>query len=191
MSRSKRTKWTTVFAAALALSSVAWFLSPQSRAQNQISTADGEAMLQQLLTDAGLFFQRQELQNGRVQFRVAIDAGGQTGQTSMISLRVNAWTWKRPDGSPAYSVYGFTQVQAPAEGRPFSAAAAQKVCEYNDTLWTGNCSISSEGVYANTGFFLPVVDADTFANYVYALHWNSLGLKEALAPILAAEAAEN
>jgi hypothetical protein len=189
MSLVTKAKLTTVLGTALVLGCVALTMSPATSAQEGQGQGgtDPVVAIERLLTEAGLFFQKQD-NNGKVQFKVAIEAGG---KTSMITLYAHTWTWTMTDGSPLHSVYCYTPVKSTDAQNPFSPAVAQAVSQYNDTLLTGNCSVSSEGIYANSGFYLPGLQADMLSNYLYALHWNNVGLQDALAPVFAAESAEN
>jgi len=146
----------------------------------------GETQLQALLDEAGLFYQRQELSSGRIQYRIGIEAGG---KTSMIYARIHTWKWKRPGDQPLYSVYMYTQVAQGQQGS-LSSAIVRAVAKRNDIILTGNYSATDEGVYANSGFYLDGVDADLLESYLYALHFNRVGLLDDLQPILDAEAAE-
>lgn len=155
-------------------------------AQDAPELNSGEQQLQALLDEAGLFYQRQQLNSGRVQFRVAIEAGG---KTSMIFARVHTWKWKRPGDKPLYSVYLYSKVLPGKEGG-LSAAIVRAAAKRNDIILTGNYSATDEGVYANSGFYLDGVDSDLLESYFYALHFNRVGLLEDLQPILDAEASE-
>jgi hypothetical protein len=160
-------------------------MGPALQAQDTVSNP--EARVEQLLSEAGLFFQK-ETNDGNVQYRIKIDAGD---TQSVITLRIHTWKWTMSDGSPLYSLYCYVPVQSTDAQHPFSLVVSQKVSEYNDSLLTGNCSLTATGIYANSGFYLHGLTADMFANYLYALHFNGVGLQEALAPVFAAEGAEN
>ena len=154
-------------------------------AQDDAASEDGAERLQSLLDEAGMFFKRQDLDDGTVRFRIAVEGDG---HTSVIVCYVNTWTWKRPDGSTLESVMAYTQVlPPPAEGAPYSRAVLAMLSERAEYIRTGNYSATDNGIYANSGFYLQGLDADLLASYLYALHYNRVNLINALAPVLESE----
>ena len=150
---------------------------------------DGNATIEALLDEAGMFYQKRETDDGQIRYRIVVEVGG---ESTIITARVHTWTWKRPDGGPLQSVYAFAQAAPPnADGKPYSAAVTRAVASRNDILLTGNYSITDEGIYCNTGFYIPSLDADLLESYFFALHWNRVNLMTDLTPILEAESAEN
>jgi hypothetical protein len=144
--------------------------------------------LEALLKQGKMFYQRIDEPGKPPAFKLVIQDS--KGRSSIIMLRLAAFGWTYNDGTPSDFVYGFTQVLPATPDHPVSAAVARKVSELNDSFVIASGSINPSGVFANVSFYLRGLDSESLDGYTATLHGVAQGMKEALAPVVAAEAAE-
>ncbi len=140
-----------------------------------------------MLKEGNLFYQRIETPGQPTVFKVVFQDS--KNRTSILLFKILPGSWKYNDNTSADLLWGFTQTIAQAK---LPASVGAKVAEYNDSLIIGGGSLNADaGVYCYTGAYIRGLDFEQLSGYIANLHFVSVGLKDALDPIIKAAAAEN
>jgi hypothetical protein len=152
---------------------------------NSAQTAAADR-LESALKQTKTFYQRTDTPGQPTSFSVVVQDN--QNRMSMMTFRTIDYSWKYPDGSPVELIAGFTQTIA--QPKP-SATVGAAVARYNDTQFFGGGTCNDNGVFSELAFFSdPTMAPDTVRFYMLSLHFFSQGLKDAIDPVIKAEAAE-